>query len=201
MHEQPDVVDLGHGTPAIIIPATNLDKPVSLKLSFSEPSFEADQPVVSVAKMVNAKGNIATDAIVIRINRHMEYLSGKTGFNSEKDRHDEQVNFMETVGNSLKLDFDAYVVVTDTLMTAIRANQAVFSDGMAFRFMVGLEKRYPADGIKAYKAYIELLTKIAANWTVRYKLPKLVDVTFGIALLDRVGKTNVEKYFRKLSAV
>ena len=201
MKEKPEVIDLGHSKPAIILPAANLDKPVGLKLSFSEPSLEPEQPVIAVAKMVNAKGNIATDAIIVRINRHMEYLSGRTGFNSVEDRHAEQVNFMETVGNSLKLDFDAYVVVTDTLMTAIRANLSVFTDGMAFRFMVGLEKHYPVDGIKAYKAYIELLTKIAANWTVRYKLPKLVDVTFGIALLDRVGKSNVEQYFRKLSAV
>lgn len=221
MYKSPEITDLGNDTPAIVLPEGSIDHSHCGDLKFPqpdncpattasvlkaavkprEPSMIPEQAVIGITKMVNAKGNAVTDIMVSRIDKHMQYLSGKTGFNTIDQAQEEQIAFMETIANSLKLDFEAYVVVTDHLLKAVRANQKVFSDGLVFRFMVNLEKKYPAEYIRSYQAYMELLGKIGSYWTVRFKLPKLIDLASVIANLDSKAKTNITQYFRKLSAV
>lgn len=220
MYKPPVVTDLGNETPAIVLPEGSIDhshcgdlkfpcptnhtapKATAAKVAVvKEPTMIPEVEVVGIAKMVSAKGNVVTDVMVSRIDRHMKFLSGEVGFNSVEESHDEQISFMETIGNSLQLDFEPYVVVTDYLLKAIRANQSIFSDGMAYRYMAGLEKRYPSEHSRTYQGYMELLGKIGANWNVRYKLARLVDYAYVIAPMDTKAKTNVTQYFRKLSSV
>ena len=169
--------------------------------TFVEPTLATVPDVVGVNKMVNAKGTLVTASMIARIDRHMSYLVGNEGFNDVEERNREQITFIETIGNSMKMDFEGYVVVTDHLLEKIREHQQVFSDGMAFRFTVSLGKDYPADALRNYKGYIELLTKIAVNWKVRYKLKKLIDITYAINDLQPKAKVNVTQYFNKLAAV
>lgn len=231
MFKPPETTDLGNESPAIVLPEGSIDhshcgdlkfpkqgecpapakhagknsakvaaKP-SVEPVIKEPSMIPETAVVGIGKMVNAKGNVVTDIMVARVDKHMKYLNNEVGFKSIEEAHEEQIAFMETIANSLKLDFDAYVVVTDHLLKAVRANQKVFSEGLAFRFMANLEKKYPAEYIRSYQAYMELLGKIGSYWTVRFKLAKLIDLASVIANLDPKAKTNVTQYFRKLSAV
>lgn len=167
----------------------------------AEPTLATVPDVIGVSKMLNAKGTLVTASITTRIDRHMRYLVGAEGFNSVEERNQEQVSFIETIGNSMKLDFEGYAIVTDYLLGQIRENQQVFTDGLAFRFTVGLGKDYPADVVQSYQSYIELLTKIAVNWKVRYKLKKLVDITYAIKDLQPKGKVNVTQYFNKIASV
>ena len=166
-----------------------------------EPTLAPALDVVGVSQMLNAKGNLVTASMIARIDRHMAFLVGTEGFNDVAERNLEQVSFIETIGNSMKLDFDGYVIVTDYLLEQIRANQQVFTDGMAFRFTASLGKAYPADVVRNYQSYIELLTKIAVNWKVRYKLKKLIDITYAIKDLQPKAKVNVTQYFNKVAAV
>lgn len=166
-----------------------------------EPTLAPALDVISVSKMLNAKGTVVTDQMIARIDRHMKYLRGEEGFNDQKERDTEQVTFIETIGNSLKMDFEGYAIVTDYLLKQVRDNQSVFSDGMAFRFTVGLDKNYPTDIIRQYQSYVELLTKIAANWKVRYKLKKLIDIAYVIQPLQNKAKENITQYFNKISSV
>lgn len=218
----PAVTDLGNETPAIVLPEGSIDHSHCGDLKFphpgdcpaaavvaapavtpaiKEPNMAPEVIVVGLSKMVNAKGTAVTDLMVARIDRHMQYLAGTVGFNSTAEAHEEQISFMETVGNSLQLDFPAYVVVTDYLLKSIRENQKVFTDGMAYRFMVGLEKRYPSEHSRTYQGYMELLSKIGFYWKERYKLAKLVDYAYTIAPMDSKAKTNVTQYFRKMSSI
>lgn len=166
-----------------------------------EPSLVEPEPVIAVSKLVNAKGTVVSDLAIARIERHLKYIRGDEGFSSTEQRFEEQAGFIQSIGNTLKLDFDQYALVTDHLLTQIRENQEVFSNGEAFRFIPGMEKRYPTEAIAAYQAYIELLTKIASNWKVRYKLKKLIDIGYVSQSLPRKGKENLAQYFNKVSAV
>ena len=184
-----------------LAPTTAL-KPTGLQTStVKEPSLAPVQDTIAVAKMVNAKGTAVTDVMIDRIDRHFKYLSGEVGFADIAARHQEQVTFIESIGNSLQADFDTYVLVTDHLLTKIRENSAVFSSGEAFRFLQGLDKNYPLSTIRAYKLYIELLTKIAANWKYRYKLKKLIDPAAVMADLPAKARQNLSQYFNKLASV
>jgi hypothetical protein len=165
-----------------------------------EPTLAETPAVISVSKMLNAKGNVVSDIMQQRIENHVKYLRGEASFESVEQAAQEQVNFIETVGNMLKLDFEQYVVITDYFLNVIRENPQVFSDGMAFRFAAGLSKDYPSEYIKNYQAYIEMLTKIAQNWKVRFKLGKLMDISSVIAPMPRKGKENVTQYFRKVAS-
>lgn len=171
------------------------------KIDVPEPTLKPLDQVIDVSKLVNAKGTVVSDLAIARIERHLTYIRGEVGFSSSEERFEEQAGFIQSVGNMLKLDFDQYALVTDYLLTKIRENQDVFSNGEAFRFIPGMEKRYPTDAISGYQAYIELLTKIASNWKVRYKLKKLIDIGYVSQSLPRKGKENLAQYFNKVSAV
>lgn len=166
-----------------------------------ETTFKKEQQeaqVIGLKQMVNSKGNATTDIIVERIEKHISYLSGKVAFANNDAKAREQQSFIETIGNSLKLDFDQYVLVTDELLRVIRENDKVFRDGLAFRFMVGLGANYPLESVKAYQSYITYLTKIAFNWSNRHRINELVDPTFVMQNLDRKSKENITRYFNMM---
>lgn len=167
----------------------------------AEPTLVPLPAVIGVNKILNAKGTVVTDVMIKRIDKHLEYLKGEVGFKDAEERNQEQVSFIETIGNSLKMDFDGYVVFTDYLLTKIRDNQKVFTDGLAFRFCADLKKGSYTEAVSNYQSYIEFLTKIAINWNVRYKLKKLVDTAYVIHPLNQKGKENVTQYFNKLASV
>ena len=167
----------------------------------AQPSLEEPLDVIGIARMTNAKGDVTTDVMKDRITRHFEYLSGKLGFKDNKARVNEQITFIESIGNTLKLEFDQYVVVTDYLLNQIRETKSIFADGTAFRFTKDLEKEFPIEHIRSYKSYMTLLTMIANSWPRRHELNKLVDITYAIKDLNRLGKENVTLYFNKLMQV
>jgi hypothetical protein len=167
----------------------------------AEATFQAEPLVINVAKMVNAKGDATTDVMVARINRHVEFLAGRKRFKDKKEEQDEQISFIETIGNSMRLDFEQFAIVTDDLLTVVRANPEVFSGGLAFRYTVGLDKKYPAQAIRLYHTYIQFLSMVAKNWEARYKLNSLIDLASVITDLNRKGKENVTQYFRYLTNV
>lgn len=166
-----------------------------------EPTFEPEVAKVGINSQVNGKGTIVSDIMITRIENHIKYLNGTKGFPNKEAQEEEQITFMETIGESLKLDFPLYVIVTDHLLEVIRKNQSVFADGLAFRFMAGMDKKYPLEITNKYKTYIELLTKITSYWSVRYKLNKLIDVSYVFDGLDRKAKENITQYFNTLSQV
>lgn len=181
--------------PAVITPA------VKEEVAPAEATFQAEPMVIGIAKMINAKGDMTTDVMVARINRHIEFLAGRKRFKDKKEEQDEQISFIETIGNSMRLDFEQFAVVTDDLLTIIRANAEVFSGGLAFRHTVGLDKKYPANTIRLYHTYISFLTMVAKNWEARYKLHTLIDLASVITDLNKKGKENVTQYFRYLTNV
>ena len=167
----------------------------------TEVSYEQGQDVIGIGKMVNAKGTAVTEIMVGRINAHMEFLSGKKGFKNKEEEVLEMATFIETIGNSLKLDFEQFVLVTDTLLCAIQENQKVFNSGLAYRFTTGLDKKYPAEFISNYQTYMLFLTRVSQNWKARYKLNRLISLAFVIENFDQKAKENITRYFRYLTNV
>ena len=165
-----------------------------------EATYEKTPDVVNVAQMVNAKGDLTTDVIADRIARHMLYLTGKRSFKDDKQRLQEQASFMETVGNSLQLDFPQHALVTDLLLNQIRENLEVFTSGDAYKFMRELEKiRYPMESIRFYQRYITYLTKIIQHYKNPGRLKTHVDLAYVTDGLTRVAKENVQQYYTKVA--
>lgn len=175
--------------------------PPKASVEIKEPTLVPAPDVIGVSKILNAKGTVVTEIMVSRIDRHMKYLKGEEGFKDENERDEEQKSFIETIGNSMKLDQGGYAIITDYLIAQIRANPTVFKDGMAFRFTAGLKKSVYRDVVVSYEGYIELLSKIASNWTVRYKLKKLIDISYAIHPFPRKAQANITQYFNQLAAV
>jgi hypothetical protein len=189
---QADESQATQATPANNVPAESTS-------STDEASYEKNVEVVAINKMVNAKGDATTDIIVQRINTHMEFLSGRKRYKDKAEETQEQVTFIETIGNTLKLDFPQYALVTDALLNAMRENKDVFDHGLAFRFTKGLERTYPSQYIRTYQNYITFLTMVSKNWVSRYKLDKLIDPAYMVQDFDRKAKENVTQYFRLLT--
>jgi hypothetical protein len=183
-------------TPAVAAPAATKQAPAVVEATFQEPVM-----VVGIGKMLNAKGDATTDVMVARIERHMQFLSGNKRYKNKAEEQEEQISFIETVGNSLRLDFDQFVVVTDDLLNIIRQNRDVFDGGLTFRHTVGLDRKYPVQTIRLYHTYMSFLAMVAKNWESRYKLHTLIDLASVITDLNKKGKENVTQYFRYLTNV
>lgn len=192
----PEVKNLSGKAPAPAVAEKPAETAAPVKIK--EATFEKGEGVIGLSKMVNARGTVTTDIMIERIQKHMQHLSGKLGFNNKEERIHEQVTFIETVGNSLRLDFDQFVLVTDVLLNAIKEHQPVFEKGLAFRFMGGLDKNYPADYIRTYQAYISFLSTIAKNWAGRAKLANQVDIGYVTKDFPQKAKENINQYFRRV---
>lgn len=168
------------------------------KETTKDSKFEAGSTVIGVKQMVDTKDKIATKIMIERIQHHMKFLTGKLSFPDTNSQVKEQISFIETIGNSLKLDYDQFIVVTNELLNQIKDNKDAFVSGTPFRFMSVLDKHYSPDIVKTYQSYIIFLTKLANNWSARYKLNKLVDIAFVTQDMDRKSKENLTKYFQSL---
>lgn len=168
------------------------------KETTKDSKFEAGSTVIGVKEMVDTKEKIATKIMIERIQHHLQFLTGKLSFPNTDAQIKEQVTFIETIGNSLKLDYDQFIVVTNELLNQIKDNKDTFTNGTPFRFMSVLDKQYSPDIIKTYQSYILFLTKLAKNWSSRYKLNKLVDIAFVTQDMDRKSKENLTRYFQSL---
>lgn len=171
----------------------------AIQQSAVEATFKGNQDVIGV-KELSGSANITTDIITKRIKRHMAYLTGEVGFKDSDERIKEQVTFIETIGNTLRLPYDQYVIVTNVLINEMKENIDIFRKGLAFRFTRGLDKLYPPEIISTYETYISFLSVIAANWNNRYRLDRLVDLTYAIQKLEKAGKENTTRYFKSLIA-
>lgn len=156
---------------------------------------------LGIGELVNAQGDVVTDVFKARIANHMEYISGKKGFATAKDKADEQGTFIELIMNSLELDFDKYVVVTDYLLTVLRERTTDLSGAQMRRFITSVDPLYDRHKVKMYGEYMTFLTRIALNWQQRYRLSKLIDATYAAREFSEVGKRNVAHYFSKLMDV
>lgn len=175
--------------------------PVTTKV-VAEAKFEDTPDVIGVGKLTNAKGDAVTDVLKARLDRHLQYLAGKKSFATEKERTDEQGSFIESIGGSFQLPYEQFVVMTDYILNVVRNNPEAFAGGAVFRFLPGLDKVYPIEHIRVYKAYMSLLIMISKNWVSRYKLNKLVDVTYAIKdLPSKAAKEHVTRYFNQLMVV
>ena len=194
----PDVTDVSGKEPAEGV-LSKKETPVVTKQI--QPSLEEEVLVIGVGRMTNAKGNETTDLIKNRIKRHFEYLSSKLRFKDDDERDEEQSSFIETIGNTLRLPFEQYVVVTDYLLQQIRESGGLFADGTAFRFTRVMKVKIPVEHVRNYRSYMTLLSMIANNWGRRHQLNKFIDIAYPIKDLPKAGKENVTQYFNKLMKV
>jgi len=166
-----------------------------------EPSMAPDPTVVKAEDQVNGRGTATTDILVSRVNRHFDWLAGRLRIDTKKARDQEQSDFMDTIGNSLKLDYREFKLVTDVLLAAIRKDLKTFTDGgQAFRFIPGMEPAYAPEYVAAYQTYITFLTRVAKNWARRHDAAKMSDITTVIEGFPTKGRANVTQYFNELAA-
>ena len=154
--------------------------------------------VINIAAMVSANGNAVSDLMIKRIERHFAFLKGTKGFSTEHERVTEQVSFVETIANSVKLDFDKYALVTDYLYNQLRENPEVVTQGKIFKFLRGADRNYSSIGIERYKSYMNLLIKLATNHADRRRQFKLIDINYATKDLKEKARDNINTYFRKL---
>jgi hypothetical protein len=182
-------------------PSDDVLNPSTVTPQTDAPSFELGLDVIGTTKMTNAKGTAATAIIVERINRHMNFLIGKSAFATPAARELEQTTFIETIGNTLRLPYDQYALVTNQLLTAIKNNLDVFEKGLAYRFMAGLDKKIPKQILDIYRSYIRFLTVVASNWVGRSRLDKKIDIASVTATFPaKVMKENATRYYREIMA-
>lgn len=158
----------------------------------------ADAATIKVADIINAKGTFVSDSMIARIDQHLRYLTGSIGFSKDDDRFQEQITFMETIGNSTELSIDQYCIVTDYLLKTIRENMDAFKDGAAFRFMRGLNRFYSETAQGNYKNYITMLLRIAGAYANRKNVFKQMDVETITKDMKKASRDNVSTYMRNL---
>lgn len=173
----------------------------STEPTFAEPEEKLVLSADETTNTTTKGGTVVTAIMIERIERHMKFLTGHTSFRDKEQEVQEQVTFIETIGNTFQLDYPQYQLVTDTLVEHIRNNLSVFADNQAFRFIPGLEKVYPAVYIQNYQKYISILTQIAKFWNRRSRLKKMMDVTTLVTDFNSAAKANIDQYVNYLSDI
>ena len=181
-------------------PKKHVDEPEVKKELPVEATFKKTLEVIGVGDFTGAGATATTDIMTKRIKRHMTFLNGSLGFKDKEDRIKEQVTFIETIGNTFRLPYEQFALVTNILVSEIHKNIEVFNTGCAFKHTKGLDKIYPAEIINLYQTYITFLSIIAGNWNRRHRLDSLVDLSYAVSKLDKAGKENVTRYFKQLVA-
>lgn len=195
----PEVNSLGEGTEKK--EDTSVKPPKVLNKQPVMPSFDESRNVIAIADLVNAKKSATTDVLNARIDKHFEYITSQLSFSSDDQRIEEQSGFIQTVANSLHLEFPDYVIFADYLLNKIRENHELFADGRAFRFCHGIERSIPLENVQNYRNYMTMLSMVATNWHRRAQLSKFVDVTYLCRGLPKNGRINVTQYIHKLMKV
>lgn len=200
LEEQKDLVVDDYVAPVVTELVVEPPKPVVKPVVEKKVTYNKPLDVIGVKQLKGVADTVVTDIMTQRIKRHMEYLNGTVGFKDQEDRINEQVTFIETIGNTLRLPYEQYALVTNVLINEIQANLSLFKEGMAFRFTKGLDRTYPVETITTYQTYVTFLTIIASNWKNRHRLDRLVDLTYAVNKLDKTGKENTTRYFKQLVA-
>lgn len=183
-------------TPAAPAPGPD----VSLEVDAGEAQIESTPSRVPGPDMVEEGGNAVTNIMLRRMEKHLKYLRGDLGFADITAQRREQVDFIETIGESTTLPYDKFKIVTDALVRMIADNKELFRSGRALRFLENLAGEYSQASINRYTDYITFLTKIAVNWTNRSRLRQQTDIAIVIKDLRLAGKENVTMYFNALVA-
>lgn len=173
---------------------------VSLEVQGGEAQIEAAPSRVPGPEMVTPAGDVVTNIMLRRIEKHLKYLRGDLGFADIHAQRREQVDFIETIGESTSLPYEKFKVVTDALVRMVADNKDLFRSGQALRFLENLQGHYNQASINRYTDYITFLTKIAVNWTNRSRLRNQTDIAIVIKDLRQAGKENVTMYFNALVA-
>lgn len=164
-----------------------------------EASLEEDPAKVLVSEMVTADGTAVTTIMLRRLEKHMKFVRGTLAFRDSSERFDEQVTWIDTVGNSLNLDYPQYVLVTKAILAEILKDVDLFREGGAYRFLQSVKGKIPASAVEGYEAYFTFLTRVAANWKTRHRLRSSIDIAFPVSRIPTAkGKENLTKFFSSL---
>lgn len=155
---------------------------------------------VSVADMINAKGTDVSETLKQRIDRHLMYLAGNRSFPSHNAEKEEQISFIETIGNSVQLNLDQYAIVTDYLIKVIRENLVHFDHGAVFKFTKGIEREYNAKAVQEFKNYMTLMVRISRDYANRRQLNRMIDINTLTKGLKQKARDNINTYFRRLAS-
>ncbi len=156
---------------------------------------------IGINSLVNAKATAVTDVLISRVQRHLTFTVGSTGFSSAEQRAEEQGGFINTVLGSLELDFDKFVLVTDFIISQLRENAEGISNGQMLKHIKGLSANYDKTKVDKYVTYIAFLSRIALNWNIRYKLNSLIDINLFVSKYSPKAQNNINQYFHHLQNV
>lgn len=176
--------------PGLVVPHEEAD---------DEASLIEDPAQVLKGEMVTADGTAVTTIMLRRLEKHMKFVRGELAFRDKNELFDEQVTWIDTVGNSLNLEYPQFVLVTKAILAEMLKDVDLFRDGAAYRFLQSIKGKYPANAIEGYEAYCTFLTRVAANWNTRHRLRTSVDIAFPVSRLPTAkGKENLTKFFNTL---
>lgn len=165
----------------------------SVKALSEEPTFKPDvADIVKVADMLDFKGDAVSDVFKAALARYTSIILKQR---SVKDLQHEQVSFMETVNNSLSLEFKQYAMVTDYFIEFINKNPEAFSKKKIFSLLAGVGSKYNETGKRRFTYYMTALTTLATAGVNRKRVSSMVDINTLVQSFTPKAKQNITTYF------
>lgn len=131
-----------------------------------------------------------------QIDRFVEILDGKL---SSQNPGQEQIIFMDTLGNLLKQDYPVFVDVMDYLVSKINTRPKAFTMDRVFMHIGSkdVQTTKTLSVINRYMAYMTATMTLAKNIRQRGRVGNLVDIpTLTKGLFPKAVK-NIQTYFNK----
>lgn len=158
------------------------------------PQFEEEKRPISVAEMLNYKGDAVSAVFIKTLQDYADILCGKA---ATMDPRKEQSCFMNTVYETLDLDFDKFCVVTDFLVNTMIENEEAFSDINLFSLMPYVDAEFSKAQRSRFRSYILALATLARAGRNRRNISQYIDIPMLVSEFSDKAKNNINSYFNR----
>lgn len=150
--------------------------------------------VVLASEMVGSKSNAVTDVFVEALTRYKNVLAGNLVLNKSQLK-EEQAAFMNTVSNTMNLEFKDYVLTTDALVLLMRDNKEAFNEKRLYELFYYVQGDYSKKAAERYMRYMSALYTLSQNLRNRSRIGKMVDIVSLSSGYTTKAATNIQNYF------
>lgn len=134
-----------------------------------------------------------------QVDNYFKYLTNKARYSTDNDRITQSVAFMQQLGKVLSYDYTEMEDCVLYLIQSMRNNPTATENGRFFRFLNGVENKYPLAAISSYRTVATFFISVANSWPTRVKRAKAVDISIMTVNLPKAAQDNLNFFVRKMA--
>lgn len=195
-YQAPEIQEVKNDVPLKVQTSAPVLEPVIPVVEPKQEPIKNLAQVVSVAELIDAESSAVSLVYKSALDRYFSIVGQKI-YPKDGKYDQEQVAFMRTLENTLKLDFDQFAIVTDYLVKRISEQPELFTQTKRFLYLKYVEKIYSQQYMSRYMGYINALVLLATNAGHGKRLLTNLDLDTLVDGYPQKAATNINSYITR----